>query len=190
MALNKERIREQDVGMGLNNSFLDFLRLHEKLNEMFLCHQETLLSADVNCAIGILRLYETKLLNHMQEEEQLLLPIYEARTDRIPGGPVELFLGEHKKMRGFISEFHEALCRMRAEGGHRLRRSIIALMDRQFMHKHLVEHHDLREKNILYPWLDRITTEEERLALLKQCRGLEEMGEGNQAFFADRITYS
>lgn len=171
--------------MTLNNSFLDLLVLHEKLNEMFLCHQEKLLSLDVNSAIGILRLYETKLLNHMQEEEQLLLPIYEARTERIPGGPVELFLGEHKKMRGFIREFREALSRMRAEEGHRLRRSIIALMDRQFMYKHLVEHHDLREKNILYPWLDQITTGQERFSLLKQCRGLEETDKGDQASLAN-----
>ena len=155
-------------------SFLVLLRVHEKLDEMFLRHQEALLASDVNRAIEILICYEAKLLSHMRDEEELLLPIYEARTERIPGGPAELFLGEHKKMRGFISEFHQGLSRMRAEEGHRLRRSIIALMDRQSMYKNLVEHHDHREKNILYPWLDRITTEEERAALLQQCAGVEE----------------
>lgn len=50
--------------------------------------------------------------------------------------------------------------------------------------KHLAEHHDFREKNILYPWLDRITTEEERSSLLKQCRGPEEVGKRDQTFFA------
>jgi hemerythrin superfamily protein len=37
------------------------------------------------------------------------------------------------------------------------------------MFKHLVEHHDLREQNILYPTLDRLTTEAERRDLLGRC---------------------
>lgn len=160
--------------MGVGRSFIELVELHQELDEIFLRHQEALLSFDISRAIEIFSLYEEKLLSHMRDEEEVFLPIYEARTEKIPGGPVELFLGEHKKMRGFVSEFHEALSRMRAEEGARLRRSIIALMDRQCMYKHLVEHHDHREKNILYPWLDRITSEDERASLLRQRRGLNE----------------
>ena len=72
-------------------------------------------------------------------------------------------------MRGFLQEFHRAIVQMQTEEPARFRRAIIALMDRQFMYKHLVEHHDLREKNILYPWLDRITSDEERVRLIKKC---------------------
>ncbi len=156
-------------------SFLELLRLHKELNEMFFCHQEALLASDVNRAIEILKCYEAKLLSHMRDEEELLIPIYQARAGKIPGGPVELFLGEHKKMRAFLAEFNEGLLRMRAEEGTLLRRSIIALMDRQCMYKCLVEHHDHREKNILYPWLDRITSDEERVVLIKQCQGVGEI---------------
>jgi hypothetical protein len=38
------------------------------------------------------------------------------------------------------------------------------------MYKHLVEHHDRRERNILYPQLDRVTSEQERARPLKACR--------------------
>ncbi len=75
---------------------------------------------------------------------------------------MELFLGEHKNMRAFLTEFHKTLTRMQSEEGSQLKRSVIALMDRQFMYKHLVKHHNLRERNILYPWLDRTTSEEDR----------------------------
>jgi hypothetical protein len=44
-------------------------------------------------------------------------------------------------------------------------------MDRQAMYKHLVEHHDRREQNVLYPQLDRITSPEERAVLLEACPG-------------------
>lgn len=155
--------------MEIASSFLQLLDLHKKLEEMFLLHQEALLSLDVDRAVEILWEYEAKLLAHMKNEEELLLPIYQQRAGKIPGGPVELFLGEHKKMRLFLQEFHKAIVQMAAEEPARLRRSVLALLDRQFMYKHLVEHHDLREKNILYPWLDRITSDEERARLLKKC---------------------
>jgi hemerythrin-like domain-containing protein len=153
-----------------NLSFLGLLKVHKELDEMFLCHQEALLSLDICGASEILARYKPELLTHMKHEEDLLLPLYQARAGRIPGGPVELFLGEHKKMMGFIDEFQRALFRMRLESGSQLKRSIIALMDRESVYKCLVEHHSHREKNILYPWLDRVTTEEERGQLLKQCR--------------------
>ncbi len=152
-------------------SFSALLKLHREFNEIFFRHQEALLLCEVDRAAEELRLHEAKLFSHIQDEEDLLLPIYEARTDKIPGGPLELFTGEHKKMKMFIAEFHETLNRIRSENGASLRRSIIALFDRQFMYKHLSEHHDLREKNILYPWLDRITSDEERRVLIERCFG-------------------
>jgi hypothetical protein len=43
---------------------------------------------------------------------------------------------------------------------------VIKLFDEEATFKHVVEHHDLREQNILYPTLDRVTTEVERQELL------------------------
>lgn len=157
------------VSVRNRTSFLDLLTLHMELDELFSSHQIALLSLDLREAGEILTRYEARLLSHMRDEEDLLIPIYEARTNEIPGGPVELFLGEHKKMKGFLAEFHDALNQMKCEEGTRLKHSIIHLLDRQCMYKQLLEHHDLREKNILYPWLDRVTSEEERAQLLRRC---------------------
>lgn len=168
-----------DVGL----SFLELLKLHQELDEIFWCHQEALLSLEIRHAAEVLRGYEEKHLSHMATEEELLIPIYQARTERVPGGPVELFVGEHKKMRAFITEFHAALGRLESEERARLKRSVIGLLDRQFMYKHLVEHHNLREKNILYPWLDRITSEQERARLLEQCLETQKSSRGNASFF-------
>jgi hypothetical protein len=41
--------------------------------------------------------------------------------------------------------------------------------DRGIPAKRLLEHHDLRKENILYPVLDRVTDEEERKELLQEC---------------------
>ncbi len=151
------------------SSFSALLELHEGLAEIFFRHQAALMRCDIDRAIEELKTHEAELFAHIQDEEELLLPIYQARTGKIPGGPLELFTGEHKKMKMFIAEFYETLSRLRAADPSDLTRSIISLFDRQFMYKHLSEHHDLREKNVLYPWLDRITLAAERRSLLKKC---------------------
>ena len=148
-------------------SFLALLRVHERLNELFLRHQEALLEQDIARARERLAVYEQELLAHMRPEEDILLPVY-ARAGAIPGGPIELFLGEHRKMREFLERFRMALAELEAHPADR-RRRILRLFDEQTMFKHLVEHHDLRERNILYPTLDRITTEAERRELLRRC---------------------
>ncbi|MCS7158496.1 MAG: hemerythrin domain-containing protein [Blastocatellia bacterium] len=148
-------------------SFLLLLRVHERLNELFLQHQEALLEQDLARARERLAVYERELLAHMRPEEDLLLPVY-ARAGAIPGGPIELFLGEHRKMREFLERFRLTLAEFEAHPADLCRR-IIRLLDEQAMFKHLVEHHDLREQNILYPALDRVTTEAERRELLRRC---------------------
>lgn len=157
--------------MEVKRSFVELLAVHRMLEETFLCHQETLLSLDIHSASEILARYKPELLTHMKQEEDLLLPLYQARAGKIPGGAVELFLGEHRKMTAFITEFQAALARMRGQGGSQLKRSVISLLDRECMYKSLAEHHNLREKNILYPWLDRITTEPERATIIEKCLG-------------------
>jgi hemerythrin-like domain-containing protein len=50
-----------------------------------------------------------------------------------------------------------------------LKREIIELFDDEATFKNLMEHHDSREENILYPTLDRVTTAAEREQLLSRC---------------------
>lgn len=49
------------------------------------------------------------------------------------------------------------------------RREIIRLFDQAYWFKRLLEHHDNREENILYPVLDQVTGEAERKELLEKC---------------------
>ena len=41
----------------------------------------------------------------------------------------------------------------------------LALIDREYLFKDYLKHHDLRERNVLYPELDRITPPDEKAAL-------------------------
>jgi hemerythrin-like domain-containing protein len=164
------------VASAAAGSFLELLRVHERLNEMFQKHQEALLEQDIAQARERLLAYERALLMHMRVEEDVLLPIY-VRAGAIPGGPLELFLGEHRKMREFLQRFMATLAELETDPPD-LKRRIIRLFDEQTMFKHLVEHHDLREQNILYPTLDRLTTEAERRDLLGRCLEEEDRSAG------------
>lgn len=146
-------------------SFLSLLAIHEDLGEFFLRHQEALLAGNLSTAAALLESYEQRLRQHIRDEEDLLLPVYE-RAGRIPGGAVEFFTGEHRKMLEMLTRLRHDLSRIEAQPAPR---DIIRLFDDAAKYKSLVEHHDQREQNILYPALDRVTGETERTALLQQC---------------------
>jgi hemerythrin-like domain-containing protein len=149
---------------GEANSFLSLLEVHKQLDELFYLHQEALLALDVRLALERLDGFERKLRPHMRYEEEVLLPVYE-RAGRIEGGPVVFFTGEHKRMLEFLARFREKLEGL-LHDPRDLKREVISLFDQQAMFKHLSEHHDQRERNILYPTLDRVTDEAERRQLL------------------------
>jgi hemerythrin-like domain-containing protein len=153
-------------------SFIKLGKVHEWLDGLFLAHQTALLSSDLNEARRCLDFYEANLLLHIKDEEELLIPTYGARASDIPGGAVEFFTGEHKKILGFIAEFHKMLKPLRSQKKLQLKHGIIQLLDREAMYKGLLQHHHSREHNVLYPWLDWLTTEAEREKLLEQCSSL------------------
>ena len=154
-------------------TFLALEKEHEDLNELFFGHQEALLKQDVRLALERLDVYETKLLAHMKLEEEQLLPLY-ARAGSIPGGPAEFFTGEHKKMREFLLRFRATLLRLDLPDPN-ITRALISLFDAEAAYKSLTEHHEMREHNLLYPTLDRVTTAEERMKLIGYLESEEKL---------------
>lgn len=67
-----------------------------------------------------------------------------------PDAPVKLFLGEHENLRRFVDEFVQRTAALCQQPDDRL---LLELLDRQATFKNLVLHHDLRERNVLYPFL-------------------------------------
>ncbi|MDP2604789.1 MAG: hemerythrin domain-containing protein [Deltaproteobacteria bacterium] len=153
-------------------SFLQLTKVHQWLDELFLAHRTALLGLDLSQAKLLFDRYETNLLLHMKDEEESLIPIYGARISDVPGGAVELFIAEHKKIRKFLAEFYQALRELRNNKGLALKHKAIELLDREGMYAGLLQHHHAREQNALYPWLELITSVEERANLLAGCSSL------------------
>lgn len=144
----------------------DLMKVHHLIDEMFFEHQKALLHFQFDKALISLEVYESTLLRHMQDEEEILLPVY-AKLDGIPGsGAAKLFYDDHEKMRGYVELFKEKTAGLRAESD--VDRALLQLLDREAFYIRLCGHHDKRETEFLYPILEDSLQEEEKARLMKQ----------------------
>lgn len=150
------------------NSFNDLLSLHRELDEIFLEHQRALILGKLETALQRLETYERSLGDHILDEEELLLSIYGERVGAPVGGSVEIFLNEHRKIRDYLPLFKAEFSKLFAATDRE--RAIIFLLDSQTTFKKLLIHHDARERKFLYPLLDQVTTETERLTIFSKLR--------------------
>jgi hemerythrin-like domain-containing protein len=144
-------------------SFNELLELHRRLDDLFLEHQRALLRLNLERAADLLDQYERDLLAHIRDEEILMMPLYQQRATAPVGGAAEIFFGEHEKLRQFLVLFRAELEKLKWVDD--LERGVLFLIDSQHLFKRLLVHHDTREKKMLYPLLDEVTTEAERQTL-------------------------
>jgi hemerythrin superfamily protein len=149
-------------------SFSDLLQLHRQLDDLFLKHQRALLRLNLQRALETFDQYERELLSHIRDEEDLMIPLYRERATAPVGGAPDIFLGEHEKLRQFLVLIREELNRLTIVDD--LERGVLFLIDSEHLFKRLLVHHDTREKKMLYPLLDGVTTETERKDIFKQLQ--------------------
>ena len=151
-----------------SRSFKDLLKLHQELDKQFLEHQCALLRGELSLALTKLEEYETLMLDHMWDEEQILLPIFEKRAEAPIGGSADIFRNEHSKIRQYLELFKAEFEKLWAADDRE--KAIIFLLDSQTTFKRLLVHHDTRERKFLYPILDEVTTESERVSVFEELR--------------------
>ncbi|MBE7463112.1 MAG: DUF488 family protein [Planctomycetes bacterium] len=156
---------------GDDTGFLVLDRIHSALDVLFQRHQKALVTHRYAHAQELLDQFKAGLRAHMRHEEHWLLPLYDARQDRknAPRGfGSEIFALEHKKMLNLLAGL-KARMRGLVAGRTRSPREVIELLDEECTFKHLTQHHNAREHSILYPSLDRLVSQEERVKLLARC---------------------
>jgi hemerythrin-like domain-containing protein len=144
-------------------SFSDLLRVHQQLDDLFLEHQRALMRLDLSRAASLLGEYEAQLLAHIRDEEDVMIPLYRQRAAAPIGAAAEIFLGEHDKIRQFLALFKAEIEKIKKSDD--IERGALFLIDSQHLFKRLLVHHDTRERKMLYPLLDEVTTERERQRL-------------------------
>ncbi len=149
-----------------------WLRVHDELAELFHRHQVALLDRDAKAAAAGLAAFRSALEAHIDAEEQLVLPVFAARGGAQTDSPPEFFRREHDKLRSDAGELVAATAALAARPDDRVDdRALLALLDREAAFKNLMLHHDLRERNVLYPRVAEWTTPEERAAIVRGAAG-------------------
>ncbi len=143
----------------------DLNQIHREIDDIFFWHQSALLKNDLTAAKNLLTDYENIIMNHMREEEDVLLPLYRERAGQIRGGDWEIFFLEHKKILEWLNRLKLRLSRLNPPLVDT--RDLLALLDDEGRFKQYLEHHSLREDRIFYPEIDRVLDEEEKKNLIK-----------------------
>lgn len=152
--------------------------LHHAMDVLFLKHRLALMTGDLPSAVRIFRRFAMCMRRHVHDEADLVLPTYARPTppdgyER--GAAPEIFSNEHEKILQHLDQIGCALETMQKNhlDPESSKVECLHLIDRQKIFVDLVEHHDLRERKFLYPALERILTENEKLDLLERMVGLK-----------------
>lgn len=149
-----------------NDGFLSLLETHDHLDELFSLHQQAVLLMRWPLAVELLDAYRSLLSLHVEQEEELLLPLFE-RAGGVERAPTVLFKGQHRKMFAQLERIAALLSG--AQQHEDVRRGAIEVLDLETGFKHLVEHHDGAEVDHFYPTLQRMGTEQETVDIVQSC---------------------
>jgi len=149
-------------------SLMELMDVHGGLHESFARHRDLVVGLEFAKALEALEGFERELRAHMDDEERHILPLYEERVGRVAGGDPQFFWLEHKNLLRNLDTAKAAL-RPLAGDPKAGRRQAHEFLHTETLFMQILEHHELREKNILYPQLDAAVSDVEREAILAKC---------------------
>ena len=106
------------------------------------------------------REFLTGLKRHIRVEEELLFPLFEARTGVI-GGPTEVMRAEHREIERALEMMREGLAQ----------RDTGAFRDGLRFLRSVLPDHNAKEEHVLYPTTDRVLSDEERSTFVGRLVG-------------------
>lgn len=149
-------------------SLMEMMDAHKVLHEAIAQHRDLVVGLEFTRASDALEEFARALHRHIEDEERDILPLYAERVGAVKGGRPEYFYGEHARMRELLATLVDE-SRALAATPRAGRREAHEFLEKESLLLHLLEHHDEREGMILYPELDKRTSEQERAAILDHC---------------------
>jgi iron-sulfur cluster repair protein YtfE (RIC family) len=146
--------------------FAPFVEVHADFREAVLRHQDALVRGDVAASRAEIERFAADLEDHMRQEETRILPVLETRGGWGRAGDPQFYRDEHEKLRGHVRRAVRETAALDAASADFPRRAALLIGAEQAL-LHLLEHHDDRETRCLYPDLLKVTTPEERRAMLE-----------------------
>jgi len=122
---------------------------HRECDELFAAAEESVANGDWELALKGWQSFTSALDAHITDrEEGLLFPAIEAVNG--PMGPTMMMRGEHEQMRALIAQIDDAIAAKDQSQFLGLAETLMMLM----------QQHNMKEENILYPMMDQCIPEE------------------------------
>lgn len=139
-------------------SIAEFMSHHHKeCDDEFALAEESALAGDWDEATSAFNTFRDSMARHfLMEEKQLFPAIIDAGG---PAGPVQVMLMEHEQMNDLLAQLAEALAAHDAQRYAGLSETLLIVM----------QQHNHKEENILYPIADRVL-ENESAAVLERMQ--------------------
>ncbi len=131
---------------------------HKHCDELFVAAEECVANKDWNDMAARFDTFRRSIERHFATEENLLFPAYEGVVGG-PTGPTNVMRLEHGQMRDLFEEMAQAVTDRDADAFLGLSETLLVMM----------QQHNLKEEQILYPMMDRAMGAE-RERLVEQAR--------------------
>ena len=128
---------------------------HDRLDGLFKSFQ-TLKRTDFPKAKTAFVDFKAGLQRHVVWEEDVLFPLWEKKTGMIGGGPTIVMRREHQEIGDCLEGIYRKVQAQNPETD-REEETLLDLLDR----------HNMSEEQVLYPAMDRVTSEAEREAAFR-----------------------
>ncbi|MEJ5210382.1 MAG: hemerythrin domain-containing protein [Burkholderiales bacterium] len=122
---------------------------HARCDEAFAQAEAAVAGGDWERAAAHFAGFHAAMARHLAMEEEVLFPAFEAATGN-SSGPSRVMRAEHEDMRELLAAMGEALARRDREAYAGAAETLLVLM----------EQHNLKEEQILYPMCDRLLARE------------------------------
>jgi iron-sulfur cluster repair protein YtfE (RIC family) len=128
------------------STILEFLGSdHHACDDLFASAEAAVAQKNWDSARSLFGEFQTAMARHLTMEEDVLFPAFESRTG-IAAGPTEVMRMEHAQMRDLLEEMAKAVAAGNQNGYLGLSETLNMLM----------QQHNLKEENMLYPMSDRV----------------------------------
>lgn len=127
-------------------SFLDYLSAdHRRCDELFAEAEASVRRRAWAGAADKFRAFHAAMLRHLDMEESVLFPAFDARTGHA-GGPTRVMCNEHAQIRDLLDSMEDSVAAEDEADYAGLAETLLWLM----------QQHNLKEEQILYPMSDQM----------------------------------
>lgn len=139
-----------------------FAHDHDRLDELLGTYRR-LKRVDFARAKEAFREFKFGLQRHIIWEETILFPLFEGKTGMRETGPTAVMRAEHREIGRLLEKLHDRVRRQDPDSDQEEQDLVRVLFA-----------HNQKEEHVLYPAIDRLSTEEERAAAFQKMEELPE----------------